>query len=119
MKVLFQDILGIKDVGGVVFISFEGKSVFQEFKSPLLDKIPKNNWALLIESFQDALEVEVAFENSMLYIIKAKSGFLLVFLSNTTPMAMVRLNCSIILPELGRKGNQRKGIGRLFRKKHS
>jgi hypothetical protein len=119
MKVLFQDILGINDVQGVVFISFEGKSVFQEFKSPLLDNIPQKNWALLIESLQDALEVEVAFENSMLYIIKVESGFLLVFMSKTTPMAMVRLNCSIILPELSRKGNQRKGIGRFFRKKHS
>ena len=119
MKVLLQDILGINDVQGVVFISFEGKSVFQEFKSPLLDKISSKTWALLIESLQDALEVEVAFENSMLYIIKAASGFLLVFMSATTPMALVRLNCSIILSELGRKGNQRKGIGRLFRKKHS
>ena len=119
MKVLFKDIVGVKDVQGVAFISFDGESVFQEFKSPLLEKIPPRNWALLIESLQDAFEVEVAFENSMLYIIKAESGFLLVFMGKTTPIAMVRLNCSIILPELGRKGSQRKGIGRLFRKKHS
>ena len=119
MNVLFQDILGIKDVQGVAFISFEGKSVFQEFKSPRLDKISKHNWALLIESLKNALEVEVAFENSMLYSIRVESGFLLVFMSKTTPMAMVRLNCSVILPELGRKGNQRKGIRRFFRKKHS
>ncbi|MBF0226827.1 MAG: hypothetical protein HQK76_15355 [Desulfobacterales bacterium] len=115
MKKLFQDILNIENVQGVIFFSIEGNVIFSHFLSDEPENIDDNECTLFIEKLEGIREAEFVFENKRLYIRKTATGYILVALTRFATIAMVRLNCDILIPTLD-KMNKPKGWGRFFKK---
>jgi len=117
MKELFRDILSIDDVKGVMLFSFKGELIFKEFLSPLSEEPETREWwPLFIDSLQGVREADIVYENSRLYIRKTDLGYLLILMGLFAPVAMMRLNCDILLPSLEKVGVT-KGLVHFFKKK--
>ena len=116
MKELFKDILSMQDVKGVTLFSFDGEMIFQEFVSPPSEAPGMDLWSPLIQSLRGIREADFVFDSGRVYVRKAASGYLMVFLGAFAPSAMLRLNCDILLPSL-KDADTPKGLGRLFKKK--
>ena len=117
MKELFRDILSIDDVKGVMLFSFKGELIFKEFLYPLSEEPETREWwPLFIDSLQGVREADIVYENSRLYIRKTDLGYLLILMGLFAPVAMMRLNCDILLPSLEKVGVT-KGLVHFFKKK--
>jgi len=117
LKELFNDILTIEDVEGVMLFSFEGELVFKEFSSPLLEESENMGlWSVFIDSLKGIREVDLLFEKARLYVRKTSSGYVVILMGVFAPIAMVRLNCDILLPSL-KMTTTTKGWRNLFKKK--
>jgi len=116
MKALFKDILDTENVHGVMLLSFEGKAVYQEFNPSVSPNIDPHEWSALTSLLKDIDEAEIVFDHCLLYVIRSTGGFVLVVMGRQAPIAMVRLNCSIILPSLGPTKFKPKGLARFFRR---
>jgi len=115
MKSLFRDILDIEDVHGAIFLSLDGKPVFNEFVSHPPKGLEHINWRLFIRSLDGVREAELVFENRRFFIKRAPSGYILVIMGETAPAEMVRLNCDILIPNLEKTSKKPKGLGRFFK----
>ncbi len=117
MKDKFKDILAMEDVKGVVWISFDGETLFREFSPGMgvgTENIP---WREFFEGeLEGVREADLVFEKGRVYIRKTDAGYLMVLTGNLAPGAMIRLNCDILLPSLKDAGAGR-GLKRLFRKR--
>jgi hypothetical protein len=117
MKKLFDDILNMEDVDGIMLFSFKGDLIYKLFLSPLPEE-PENKdwWGLFITSLNGVREADLIFEKRKFYIRKAEMGYLIILMGIFVPTAMVRLNCDMLLPALNQIKTPRKGK-RLFKKK--
>ena len=114
MKDQFKNILEIDDVQGVMFLSFDGNILFKKFISQTPEKIKDNDWSFFVHTLTNIRAAELVFENSLLYIRKTGTGFILVVMSRFAPVAMVRLNCDILLPHFEQTEQKPKGFRRFF-----
>lgn len=125
MESLFKEIFSIEGVQGALFITDNGVSQFSKFVSPLSEKIGNKNFSEYLKNsinlealkgaFDNTNESLLIFEKIRLYIKKTENGFLIIVMGIFVPVAMVRLNCQIIIPELNKMKKQ-KGLGRFFKK---
>jgi hypothetical protein len=114
MRDLFDDILNTKGVQGLLLFSFSGDILFKEFISPV-DERPENmDWRFFIESLEGMRETDLLFEKGRIYIRRSEIGYLVVLMALFVPIAMVRLNCDIVLPSL-KKEKSGKKLGRLLK----
>jgi len=114
MRDLFDDILSTNGVKGVLLFSFSGDIIYKEFVSPV-DEQPENlDWPFFIESLEGMRETDLIFEKGRIYIRRTEIGYLLVLMALFVPIAMVRLNCDILLPAL-KQQKSGKRIGRLLK----
>ena len=118
MQELFQDILDIDRVRGVIFISFNGDTIYDEFTSGSSGVLEEHDWAPIAGILTGIEEAEIIYDDCMLYILKAETGYLIIVMGRSAPIALVRLNCSIIQPALHSKKEKPKGLGRFFRRKN-
>jgi len=104
MKDLFKDILSMEDVKGLMLFSFTGELIIKVFTSPSSEEISSNVWwPLFVRSLNDLREADIVYENSRVYIRKTEIGYLMISTGIFTPMAMIRLNCDVLLPSLNKK----------------
>ncbi|MBF0396332.1 MAG: hypothetical protein HQK78_06140 [Desulfobacterales bacterium] len=115
MKELFTDILKINDIDGVLILSFEGKSIYSEFTSTKYQSIINENWVNFVNALEKIREAEVVFQDRRIYIKRAGVGFLIIVMGKTAPLAMVRLNCDILLPEL-EQSKKKSWFGKIFKR---
>ncbi len=124
MESLFDEIFGVDGVHGLFLLSIEGGVVFRKFQPPMekinnkkLDDFIANAIDLksLTEQFEKSNESILIFGQKRIYIKKAGGNYLYIIMDMFAPVAMVRLNCQLIIPEL-EKIKSPKGIGRFFRK---
>lgn len=125
MKNLFNDVFSIDGIHGLLIISKDGKIEFNQFKPPLLEKMNGKNFEtfikesmnieILTKRFEIVNELLLIYGQKRIYIKNTKTGFLFIFLDIFVPIAMVRLNCQLIIPEID-KIKSPKGLGRFFRK---
>ena len=117
MKELFNDILSITDVTGVMLFTFEGKLIFKEFLSPPPEEPESTDWwRVFMYSLDGAQEVDLVYEKSRFYIRKTELGYLLILMGILAPPAMMRLNCDLLIASLQRMKST-KGLRGLFRSK--
>ena len=119
MKDLFQDLLGIEGVNGLLFLTTGGKVAFSHFVSEypsVAGKMKNMNWSALVNELADITEAEMLFDSGRLYIRKSSNGYLLVVLEDHAPVSMVRLNCNVLMPELNKQKVGR-GFGQLLRRR--
>lgn len=125
MESLFEEIFSIEGILGALVMAENGVSEFSKFVSPLSEKIGKKNFndfvknSINIESlrgaFDTANESLLIYDHIRLYVRRIQSGYLIVVMGMFVPVAMVRLNCQIIIPEID-KLKSNKGLGRFFKK---
>ncbi len=108
MNELFDEILEIEGVRGVMLLSPEGKPLFNAFV-PAVEEDPEHVrfWAEFIGHLAGARESELVFGKGRVYARRTDLGYLLVVAGQKTPMAMVRLNCDVLLPRLQASGKRR------------
>jgi len=116
MKKLFNDILSMKDVKGVMLFSFEGELLFRDFSSLPSTFLENRDWTPFIKALIGVQEADLVFETLRFYIRKTTTGYLMVLMDILAPIAMVRLNCDILLPSL-KQENTAKGLRNLFKRK--
>jgi len=117
MKDRFKEILNIEGVYGILFLSFDGKIVFNEFMSHPPKGLNNGNWHTFAHALNGIQEAELIFDKNRLYIRKTGSGYILVVMERLAQAAMVRLNCDILLPSLDQIKKKPKGFGRFFKRK--
>jgi hypothetical protein len=115
MQALFKDIIKMDGVYGLVFFSREGRVLFESIDP---------HWISLPQGFRDAdkllpvlqklREADFVYENGRVYVRATERGYLLVIMGPLVSIAMVKLNCDIILPQLktDKPGGKLKGLFR-------
>jgi len=102
MKKLFADLLDLKDVNGIIVVSFDGDLIFEDFASPLSEKPENHDWKLFVESLNGAKEANLVFEKGTLYARETKLGYLVVSMGFLASAPMVRLTCDVLLPSINK-----------------
>jgi hypothetical protein len=115
MRELFSDILSIEGVKGLMLFSFAGGIIFRELNHTVLEDVENRDWRLFIESLAGMRETDLIFEKGRLYIRRTDIGYLIVLIGSFVPIAMMRLQCDILLPSL-KPAKAPKGIRRFFKK---
>lgn len=115
MEELFKDILNVEGIKGVILFSFQGEVLFKKFLSPIPEDPETRDWALFFDSIKKVRESDLIFENGRIYIRKTELGFLVILMNSSAPVALVRLNCDVLLPSL-KPAKASKGFGRFFKR---
>ena len=115
MKELFTDILNMQGVRGVLLLSLKGAILYQETTVEGMPDPAKVNWKNILSTLDGIRETDLAFDQGRVYIRKTDLGYLLVPMSNQASVAMLRLNCDILLPSL-KPAKGTRGLKRLFKK---
>ena len=115
MKKLFRDLLEIEGVQGVLYFSSDGKILYKEFLVAPASDLDSTAWSSFVAVFSDVKEAEFVYDTRWLYLRRSNGGIVLVIMALASSVAMVRLNCDIILPSLGDAKKASKGLGRFFK----
>ena len=101
MQEIFKDIIKMDGVYGLVFFSREGQVIFESI-DPHWVPLPKGyrDWHKLTPVLRKMREADFVYENGRLYLRATDQGYLLVIMGPVVSIAMVKLNCDIILPQL-------------------
>ena len=116
MQQLFNDILAMQGVKGVMIFSFGGEIIFQQFNARPVEDPRSRDWSRFIEALAGTRETDLVFEKGRLYIRRTDIGYLVVLMGLFVPISMMRLNCDIILPALKPAQKSSKGLRRFFKK---
>ena len=115
MRELFDDILKIEGVKGLILISFSGDVLFRELHQSILEQAENQNWELFIESLADLRETDLIFDKGRLYIRRTDIGYLIILIGSFVSIALMRLQCDILMPSL-KPDKSNKRVRRLFKK---
>ncbi|MDJ0801353.1 MAG: hypothetical protein QNI89_08555 [Desulfobacterales bacterium] len=113
MQALFKDIIKMDGVYALVYLSREGQVLFESI-DPHWVSLPQgfregDKLLPVLEKFREA---DFVFENGRIYMRATEQGYLLVVMGPVVSIAMVKLNCDIILPQLktDKPGGKLKGF---------
>lgn len=115
MKELFADIMKMKNVRGIIVFSFKGELLYKDFSPPpTVDPEKTEWWPLFIGSLNDVREADFVFEKNRIYIRRTEIGYLFFLVEAFSSIAMLRLNCDILLPSLKKlvEGKGRKSFSK-------
>lgn len=115
MRELFNDILSIEGTRGLMLFSFSGGLIFKNFNHAAAEEIETWDWSRFVESLAGIRETDLVFTKGRLYVRKTDIGYLVVVMGLFVPIAMMRLQCDILLPSL-KPAKTKKGIRRLFKR---
>ena len=116
MKELFNEIVNLEGVKSVLLISGQGKILFKSNTEALPKAFGENGREALLHVVESLREVDLVYESGRLYLRKTRAGYLVVLASLSVPIAMLRLNCDILLPALRQGKSSSGGIRRFFKK---
>ncbi len=113
MKELFHDILGLVGVRDLVFISDEGRVLFQ---SELIGLFRKKRELLreTLQALAATQEMYLICEKGGGYYRKIDDNHLLISLDSCASRAMVKLHCDILVSELEKKSFKKNSSKSLF-----
>lgn len=116
MKDLFNDVLSINGVQGVILFSGEGRILYDSIEEQQVGKHPTfKNWKKLIGTLQNTHEADFVFEKGRFYLRRLDDGYLLIMMQSFASIAMVKLNCDILLPQI-KSSKSSKGIKGFFKR---
>jgi len=100
MNELFNKILNVECVKGILLVNPDGKIILRKFIKPV-SKAPKNHeLKFLVESLKGIREADLIFEKERIYIRQNGLGYLIVLSGLSVESAALRLNCDLVLPKL-------------------
>lgn len=116
MDRLFAEIMEINGVKGAMLFSTDGEMVHKEFsETPPVQLEDNAFWANVFSSFKGMKESEIVTVNCRLYIKETTLGFILIWMKADVRIALIRLNCDIIIASLeAEKKKPSKGKWSLF-----
>ncbi len=120
MKDIFKDLVSIEGVHGAIVLDPAGAVVAKRFSDQYLrdtTAVEAFGWEPLLTELGELTEADFVFDQGRIYLRKLQAGFLLVIMDDIAPIAMVRLNCEILMPELDTMKAFSSRIGRIFKKK--
>ena len=100
MENIFKDLLDTTDVEGVLLVSFSGDLVFKALPAKIPEHRLNGFIGPLITSMDDLNEADLIYQKKRLYIRRSNLGFIIVFMGAFAPVAMIRMNCDMLLPQL-------------------
>ena len=104
MKNLFHDILDMDGVHGLVLLSENGKVLFESLDgdqfSPQRSAL---SWKEIIDSLGYFHEMDLVFDHGRCYLRQTEGGYLIISMGPMVSVAMIKLSCDIILPQLKKK----------------
>ncbi len=113
MQALFKDIIKMDGVYALVYLSREGQVLFESI-DPHWVSLPQGfrEGGKLLPVLEKLREADFVFENGRIYMRATEKGYLLVVMGPVVSIAMVKLNCDIILPQLkaDKPGGKLKGF---------
>ncbi len=115
MRELFNDILNTDGVTGIMLFDINADLLFKEFSMVVNEAPEQRDWRFFLDSLEGMRETDLVFEKGRIYIRKTEIGYLMVLMALYVPIAMIRLNCDILLPSLQPSKSGRK-FGRFFKK---
>lgn len=116
MNDIFKDVISINGVQGIILLSDEGKVLYDSMAIDAAGKIQTfTNWKKLFNALGKIREGDFVFEKGRFYLRKTDAGYLFVHMHSLTSIAMVKLNCDIILPQL-KNVKANKGIKGFFKR---
>lgn len=115
MRELFNDILNTDGVTGIMLFDINADLLFMEFSMAVNEAPEQQDWRFFLDSLEGMRETDLVFEKGRIYIRKTEIGYLMVLMALYVPIAMIRLNCDILLPSLQPSKSGRK-FGRFFKK---
>ena len=116
MKKLFEDLLNITDVKGLMLLADDGAITFMAFPDFPERESELKNAKIPIQDLTGIREADLNFDRERMYVRKVPRGYMLVVMGQYASMATVRLRCDMLMPELKKPAPPR-GLKRLFRKK--
>ena len=113
MQDIFKDVIKMDGVYGLVYFSRDGEVLFESI-DPHWSSLPKGygDWHKLMPVLQKMREADFVYAKGRLYLRATDQGYLLVIMGPVVSIAMVKLNCDIILPQLKseKTGGKLKGL---------
>jgi hypothetical protein len=115
MQHYFNDLLGTDGVLGLLLLSFKGEVLYKADPSQLLQTRWVDEIAVeLTDALTGAVqEADMVFSKRRVYLRRTPLGPLLVILTLTAPIAMVRLHCDMLIPTL-KPPKRTSGLKRIF-----
>ena len=107
-------ILELDYVNGCLLISHDGQIHYSHFLASMPKDPTQFQWRDFIKTLDGIKEADILFENTRLYLQRAPIGYLIVLMENFADVAMIRLQCEVLVPTL--KPQAAKGLRRLFSK---
>lgn len=116
MDDLFRDIRNIPGVQSVILLTADGKVEFESITGRGAG-IGKRymSWRRLLGAMDNAREADFVFENGRIYLRQTVGGYLLISMQSHASIAMVKLNCDIVLPQLKHQKSS-KGLKGFFKR---
>ena len=116
MEELFKDILNINGVQSVILLDNGGKVLYESMRDQRPGaKQRYTNWKKFIDCLDNIREADFLFDKGRIYIRHTDKGFVLICMQSFASIAMVKLNCDILLPQL-KSGKTTKGLKGLFKR---
>jgi hypothetical protein len=117
MDEIFHELLNQDKVIGVLYLSHEGKILYQKLLKPADRDLASINWLPFIQSISQIQEADLVFSGGRFYIRQTPGGFIVLPLENGVQPAMVRLSCDLIMPALKQLEVKKKpsGLGKLIK----
>ena len=115
MQAIFKDIIKMDGVYGLVYFSLDGRVLYESIDPHAVSLSHDDcDWTQLMPVVQKMREADFVYENGRFYLRAADQGYLLVIMGPVVSIAMVKLNCDIILPLLNtvQPTGKRKGLFR-------
>jgi len=98
MRELFEEVLRMDEVRGVLFLSHKGDVRFSSFVQKSRTDPESIDWfPQLIEQLASVREAEFLYDWLRLYVRNSRNGVLMIWAKLNANMAMIRLNCDVSL----------------------
>lgn len=110
MKHVLDELSGIQGVTGAFWFDTSGVLRHRTVapKSPPADPADGEWWQPFLAALSGVKEIELAYSAGRVYIRRNAEGCLMIRTTSATPMALVRLNCDILLDESTAAGSRKK-----------
>ena len=102
-------------VQGMVLLSGEREVLFESLdKTRFLPNKSTFSWKTILKPLDDIHEMDLVFEEGRFYMLKTEIGVFIICMNLSVSIAMIKLNCDIIIPEF-KKLQSCKGMKKFFR----
>ena len=116
MRELFNEILAMEDIQGVLLLSPEGETIFKAFNAPVRKENELGKCLYeIVRSLNGIREADLLLEKLRVYIRMSNMSYLIVLMGSLASAAMVRLSCDMILPSLN-DAKAGKGLRQIFKR---